>query len=178
MRVPSKKPRPNVPGGAPEEPATSDLGAVLADSRPEIERIMGTKVPLDLRLPKTPVRVSVSGTQLYRLLQRLADLAANDMPRQGVLEIGLAETEVAGEPRGIPHGRYAVLTLKTTGGRPLLASVARLFQSKSGTWAVGEGLGSDLGSLFELLESSGAHLRVSVEPGLRATLTLFFPRAR
>lgn len=172
-------PTPRIPpGGAAGNRAASDLGAVLAESLPEIERVLGSKVALDLHLPEAPVRVRVPGPRLHRLLLRLADLVANDMPRQGRLEIGLAEEKVAGEPRRIPPGGYAVLTLRTTGGRPLLAGVARLFQSKSGTWAVGEGMGSELGSFFELLEESGAHLRVSVEPERRATLTVYVPIAR
>ncbi len=155
-----------------------DLASVLTQTSAMFGR---TRRDLQIKLELAPRlrAVLMDHAQLEQVLLNLMVNAGQAMPSGGRLllkadPVELAKGEVEPDAAG---GHYVKLMVTDTGIGMNAATQARIFEpfftTKDHDHGQGHGLG--LASVYGILKSHGAIIRVESQPGLGATFTLYLP---
>ena len=133
------------------------------------------EIQLDLA-PSVPA-VLMDHAQLEQILLNLFVNAAQAMPSGGRLHLRAEGVKLSGEEVevGCVPGRYAKLAVQDTGTGMDAATQARIFEPFFTTKTPGHGTGLGLSSVYGILKSHAAFIRVESELGRGATFTLFLP---
>jgi PAS domain S-box-containing protein len=174
------------------QPAVLDLNRVVASSASLLRPLIGEDIDLVVRPFPEDLSVRADMFQMEQILMNLAVNARDAMPDGGTLlvETGAAEVGPAGTvsrhgkngtpapevPSDLPHGRWAVLTVRDDGTGMSEEVRARIFEPFFTTKAVGKGSGLGLSTVYGLVTQFGGRVRVESATGLGSTFTICIPR--
>lgn len=158
-----------------EEAQTFPLDAAVSDIEPELRRLSGRGVALEIHLGAPGVQVRLDMGAPEEILLNLAANALHAMPMGGVLTI---ETSVAVEPaqvrRAHPGQRFAVLRVADTGRGMEPETRKRAFEPFF-TTRRGSGTGLGLPMVDRIVRRAGGHVQLDSEPGQGTTITIYLP---
>ena len=145
-------------------PETIDLNAAVIETKPMLQRLVGSNLEMRLDLAPEPKWVKVDRSQLLQVLMNLVINARDAMPRGGRLVIRTGQHEVRGRElddvaRGpVVPGPYARLTVQDSGTGIAREDLARIFEAFFTTKPVGEGTGLGLATVDGILSQSKGHI--------------------
>jgi signal transduction histidine kinase len=141
-----------------------NLFAALAPPSIEIHTELAENVPL----------VKADGTLAVQLVINLCTNAYQAMQgKQGILTIGLRYHE--NSPLAGDSGPRVEFWVSDTGHGMDPVTVERIFEPFFTTRSVGQGTGLGLSVVHGMVESFGANITVTTEPGKGSTFRVFFP---
>ena len=156
-----------------------DLNSTLEELRELLERLLGEDIILVAELSPTLGRIQSDRGLIQQVIMNLAANARDAMPGGGTLKIATENVEIrntsAAEYRGVPAGRYVMLTVTDSGTGMDAATQARLFEPFFTTKEAGKGTGLGLAVVRSVVAQSGGHVTVQSELGRGSTFRVFFP---
>jgi PAS domain S-box-containing protein len=162
-------------------PETLDLNTAVDDTRPMLQRLIGSNVEIHLQLAQGPKWVRVDRAQLTQVLLNLVINARDAMPAGGRLVIGTETLEVSpshvfdrlGAP--VEPGAYAELTVKDSGEGIGAEHLPHIFEPFYTTKQVGQGTGLGLATVEGIVSQSGGHIQVDSAVGKGTTIRILLP---
>jgi nitrogen-specific signal transduction histidine kinase/CheY-like chemotaxis protein len=162
-------------------PARLDLGAVIRDLAPMLERVLGAEHRLVLRLADGLGPTAVDRGQLEQVLVNLVLNSRDAMKPGGTVTI-TTETAELGEEDAWRHpgielrrGRYLLLSVDDTGAGMDEATRSRVFEPFFTTKPVGQGTGLGLSTVYGIIKQSGGYVWLYSEAGLGTTAKIYLP---
>jgi two-component system, cell cycle sensor histidine kinase and response regulator CckA len=124
--------------------------------------------------------ISADPGQIEQVIMNLVVNARDAMPKGGKLtletsRIGKDKARL-GRPSGLPAGEYVMLAVTDTGIGMDPETQSKIFEPFFTTKSKEEGTGLGLSVLYNIVRSSGGHVRVSSEVGRGSTFRIYFPR--
>ncbi|HEY9505343.1 MAG TPA: response regulator [Gemmatimonadales bacterium] len=163
------------------DPRVIELGTVVRDSEPVVQRLLGANRHLALATMDSP-RVRIDPRQLDQVIVNLALNARDAMPVDGTLTIRTEEVELI-EKRTltagavIPAGRYGLLVMRDTGVGMDSETQARIFEPFFTTKPVGEGTGLGLAATYGIIKQNDGYIAVASAPDEGAEFSVYLPLA-
>jgi signal transduction histidine kinase/CheY-like chemotaxis protein len=160
-------------------PESLDLDALVRDSHPLMQRLVGPEYVIRIDLDSGAKWVRADRTQLIQVLLNLTINARDAMPGGG--RITLSTRRLDKVPAGGRLGRSwnsdraAVLSVSDTGSGIDAAITARVFEPFFTTKPVGQGTGLGLSVVEGIIEQSNGDLWLDSEPGQGTTFTIALP---
>ncbi len=158
---------------------TIDLNSTLEELRELLERLIGEDIILVTELSPTLGRIQSDRGLIQQVIMNLAANARDAMPGGGTLKIATENVEIRdtsmAEYRGVPAGRYVMLTVTDSGTGMDAATQARLFEPFFTTKEPGKGTGLGLAVVRSIVSQCGGHITVQSELGHGSTFKVFFP---
>jgi PAS domain S-box-containing protein len=156
-----------------------DLNALVVDMHRMLQRLIGERVRLEVRLDPTARRVRGDLGQLEQVLLNLCVNARDAMPDGGVLtlEVGDARLDLD-EARRHPEvaaGDYVALRVSDTGVGMDAATMERAFDPFFTTKEAGKGTGLGLATVYGIASQCGGAVWLQSERGRGTTVTLCLP---
>jgi signal transduction histidine kinase len=155
------------------------LQNLVADQKPLLVDIVGSRINVDVRVPSDAPRINADARQLEQVLANLALNAREAMPSGGVLTVSVDAVEVAEsearERMWLRPGRYVRLVVSDTGQGMDAVTRASAFQPFFTTKRMGEGRGLGLATVYGIVKQSRGFIWIESEVGRGATFTLLFP---
>ncbi len=162
-------------------PETLDLNAAIEDTRPMLQRLIGSSLKIELDLAPGPKWVRVDRAQLVQVLLNLIINARDAMPGGGrillrtiTLEVSpghvMDRLETAVEP-----GAYASLAVSDTGKGIAPEHMPHIFEPFYTTKEVGVGTGLGLATVEGVVAQSGGRIQVESVQGQGTTITVLLP---
>ena len=156
-----------------------DLDALVRESRPLLQRLIGPEHKLVMQLDAAPKWVRGDRTQLVQVLFNLVINARDAMSESGRVTIRTSRADEA--PSGGRFGRAwnsdgaAILSVSDTGTGIDSSISSHVFEPFFTTKAVGQGTGLGLSVVEGIVEQSNGEMWLSSEPGRGTTFTIAFP---
>jgi two-component system cell cycle sensor histidine kinase/response regulator CckA len=145
-------------------PKPFDLGAMVAENREMLHRLLGEDIELVTTLAPGLSRVMADPGQLHQVLMNLVVNARDAMPSGGRLTI---------ETAGAEHS--VMLSVSDTGSGIDQAIQDRIFDPFFTTKGEGEGTGLGLSTVYGIVEQCGGSISLVSEPGKGATFRISLP---
>lgn len=156
-----------------------DLNSALTELHELLERLIGEDIILVTELSPILGRILSDRGLIQQVIMNLAANARDAMPGGGVLKIATQNVEInqtsTDEHRGLPPGRYVMLTVTDSGTGMDAATQARLFEPFFTTKEEGKGTGLGLAVVRGIVAQSGGHITVQSELGHGSTFKVFLP---
>jgi signal transduction histidine kinase/CheY-like chemotaxis protein len=167
-------------GRQPVHGEALDLGAVLVEMQPLLERVAGAEIRIQLAVPGSVGAASVDRERLEHALLNLVANARDAMPLGG--RITLSATTVsfdddARAPDGVRPGAYVAIHVVDTGVGMKPEVKERLFEQLFTTKEPGRGTGLGLTTVKQFVVESGGCIAVQSEEGRGTTVSVYFPAA-
>lgn len=163
------------------EPTLLDLGAVVADMRPMLERLIGEDIVLTCTLAATPTVILADRGQVEQIVMNLVVNARDAMPSGGRLVIDTAPVNVdedyAATDVTLKPGRFGVLTVSDSGTGITPEVRSRLFEPFFTTKEPGKGTGLGLATVHGVTMRCGGSVHVYSEVGHGSSFRIFLPLA-
>jgi PAS domain S-box-containing protein len=162
------------------QPRIVDLGALVAELAPMLQRMIGEDVELAVGPVEGSGRVKVDPGQMQQVLMNLAVNARDAMPGGGRVCVAIRDVEVdqstaLGQP-GLAPGPYVTLEVSDTGTGMSAETAAHIFEPFFTTKEQGKGTGLGLSTVYGIVEQSRGHISVRSELGAGTTFTIHLPR--
>jgi two-component system cell cycle sensor histidine kinase/response regulator CckA len=145
-----------------------------------LQRLLGSRVRLTVKLDEPGRRVRIDPTQLDQVIMNLALNARDAMPGGGSLHIATGHAVVLQpEPLGqdqLPPGRYATLEVADTGGGIPAGILPRIFDPFFTTKREQGGSGLGLSTVHGIVRQSGGFIAAESLPGQGTTFRIWLPR--
>jgi len=160
-------------------PRLVDLGEVVRDMAPLVERASGERVVVEYALSESVGGIMIDPDQLHQVILNLVLNASDAMPHGGTLTLAtgeetLDEARVSSLP-GLTAGRYALLRVSDTGTGMTPDTTAKIFDPFFTTKPRGRGTGLGLATAYGFMKQSGGGIHVDTEPDRGSTFHLRFP---
>ena len=161
-------------------PSATDVGGVVRDLGPLLQRLVGRAVTVVLAIPASRQRPAlVDSHQLEQAIVNLASNARDAMPFGGRVRIAvdertLDETWVAAHP-GSDAGRFIQVSVSDDGTGMSAETVEHALEPFFTTKAPGRGTGLGLSMVFGFVKQSGGFVTLESVPGSGTTVSLFLP---
>ena len=156
-----------------------DLNSALKELHELLERLIGEDIVLVTELSPTLGRIKSDRSLIQQVIMNLAANARDAMPGGGTLKIATENVEIRAasitEHRGVPAGRYVMLTVTDSGTGMDAETQARLFEPFFTTKEAGKGTGLGLAVVRSIVAQSGGHVTVQSEPGHGSTFKVLLP---
>ena len=164
-------------------PETLDLNAAVEDTRPMLQRLIGSNMTIELDLSPGPKWVRVDRAQMVQVLLNLVINARDAMPAGGRIQIRTTALEVSPghvfdrmkEP--VEAGAYAELVVADTGKGIAAEHLPHIFEPFYTTKEVGMGTGLGLATVEGIVAQSGGYIRVESAPDQGTTIRILLPFA-
>jgi PAS domain S-box-containing protein len=162
-------------------PETLDLNAAVEDSRPMLQRLIGSNMEIQLTLSPGPKWVRVDRAQLVQVLLNLVINARDAMPEGGRVVIRTTTVESAPGTlfdrlkRPVEAGAYAQLEVHDFGQGIGSEHLPHVFEPFYTTKEVGLGTGLGLATVEGIVAQSGGHIQIESTPGQGTTIRLLLP---
>ena len=147
-----------------------DLNATIEDFTPFLQRALGERIELELRLGAGPWRCRLDPAQFEAAILNLALNARDAMENGGKLTIG---TAAMGPDTNMGQGVAVTVADTGTGMSPEV--VERIFEPFYTTKDVGKGSGLGLAQVWGFITQSGGRVKVDSAPGRGTAFTLELP---
>ncbi|MBB3693604.1 response regulator [Sphingomonas sp. BK580] len=161
-------------------PQRIDLNDLLFSMRDMLQRTLGEKVRVDLRLAGDLWPSCLDRSQMESSLVNLAINARDAMPGGGTLRVETANVTVDDEASAarerIAAGDYTVLTVSDTGTGIPADLLHRVIDPFFTTKEVGKGSGLGLSQVHGFLRQSNGYLRIDSKQGVGTSVRLYVPR--
>lgn len=160
---------------------TIDLNTAVLETKPMLQRLVGSNLEMRLELAPEPRWVKVDRSQLLQVLMNLVINARDAMPGGGQLNISTGTHQVRGREldavaRGpVLPGTYARLTVQDSGSGIAREDLTRIFDAFFTTKPVGEGTGLGLATVDGILSQSKGHIWAESEGRNGATFHVLLP---
>jgi len=156
-----------------------DLNSALKELHELLERLIGEDIVLVTELSPTLGRIQSDRSLIQQVIMNLAANARDAMPGGGILRIATENVEISEasipERRGVPAGRYVMLTVTDSGTGMDAETRARLFEPFFTTKEAGKGTGLGLAVVQGIVAQSGGHVTVQSELGRGSAFKVFLP---
>jgi signal transduction histidine kinase/ActR/RegA family two-component response regulator len=166
----------------PLQPRTVDLEAMIRDSRPMLDRVLGEDVTLRSAVggSQQPFLATVDPVGAESALLNLCINARDAMPNGGVITLELSRATFDKEDANaeIEAGSYVVMGVTDTGTGIPDEYLAHLFEPFFTTKDVGRGTGLGLSMVYGFVKQTGGMVKVDSAAGRGTTIRLYFPEAR
>jgi CheY-like chemotaxis protein len=162
-------------------PETLDLNAAVQDTRPMLQRLIGSSTPIELLLGPGPKWVRMDRAQLVQVLLNLVINARDAMPGGGRIDLRTETLEVSPHhvfDKGkapVEPGAYAMVAVRDTGQGIPPHHLPHIFEPFYTTKEVGLGTGLGLATVEGVVSQSGGHLQVESEVGQGTTIKILLP---
>ena len=163
-------------------PETVDLPAVIVDTQPMLQRLIGTNYQLDLSHAAGHRWVRVDRGQLVQVLMNLVTNARDAMPEGGQVEVRTSTREVAAgdelvdvAQNPLPPGQFAVLEVVDHGSGIAEEDLKRLFEPFFTTKEVGRGTGLGLATVEGIVSQSKGHIQIETARDRGTTFRILLP---
>jgi signal transduction histidine kinase len=163
----------------PPRPEVIDLGPVLAELKPLVERVVGGEVQVQLSAPTNAGAASLDRERFEHALLNLVANARDAMPSGGRLTLSATRMSFAGDDAGAMEGAgaraYVAVHVSDTGVGMKKEVRERIFQPFFTTKEAGSGTGLGLEAVRRFVADSGGCISVQTEEGRGTTVSLHFP---
>jgi len=162
-------------------PETLDLNAAVQDTRPMLQRLIGSSTPIELVLGAGPKWVRVDRAQLVQVVLNLVINARDAMPEGGRIMLRTETQEVSPHhvfdkrQSAVEPGAYAMLAVTDTGQGIPPEQLPHIFEPFYTTKAVGLGTGLGLATVEGVVSQSGGHIQVESTVGKGTTIKILLP---
>ena len=162
------------------QPKVLDLGAVLAEVGKMLNRLLDTRITLQLQIEPGLGKIKVDRSQLEQAILNLAVNARDAMPDGGTLTIQgqnveFRETQIW-QHSSLPPGSYVMLAIGDTGIGIDADAQSRIFEPFFTTKAPGKGTGLGLAMVYGVVKQSDGAIAVSSELGRGTIFKIFLPK--
>lgn len=161
-------------------PRRLDLNEVVFSMRDMLQRTLGEKVVIDLRLSGDLWLSFLDRSQLESSLVNLAINARDAMPGGGTLTVETANVTIDEEPQvvhaRVAAGNYTVITVSDSGIGIPPSLLDRVMDPFFTTKEVGKGSGLGLSQVHGFLRQSNGYLRIYSEQEVGTSVRLYVPR--
>jgi PAS domain S-box-containing protein len=163
------------------KPGRLQLNGVVVQMKEMLRRLIREDVELVTELAPNLGEVLADAGQIEQMVTNLVVNACDAMPSGGRVTLTTAEVEVS-KDRGRPSpplepGRYVRLEVRDTGQGIDPEQMERIFEPFFTTKEVGEGTGLGLSVVHGIVKQSGGEVRVTSEPGVGTSVSVYLPRA-
>ncbi|MGB1016557.1 MAG: hybrid sensor histidine kinase/response regulator, partial [Nannocystaceae bacterium] len=148
----------------------TDVGHLVRELGPMLERILGENVALNLVAPPDPIWVRCAEGEVEQVLMNLVINARHAMPRGGRIDL-----EVHAPTK---ESELAQLVVRDTGCGMDAETQSRVFEPFFTTREGGEGTGLGLSTVYGIVERSGGSIELWSRPGEGTCFRVFFPLAQ
>ena len=162
------------------EPQAIDPARLIVGMRELLDRSLGPRIEVDLRLPANLPAVLVDPNQLELALLNLSVNARDAMPGGGQLIISATEGDLMARDRttqALELGRYVGFSVTDTGIGMDAETLKRAVEPFFTTKETGQGTGLGLSMVHGLAAQSGGHFDLRSRPGEGTTAVLWIPVA-
>jgi two-component system, cell cycle sensor histidine kinase and response regulator CckA len=144
-----------------------------------IDRIVGSRVRLEMSVAGAAGRVRADREQLEQVLNQLCVNAREAMPDGGTLRIEaravVLDEANASELLGARPGPHVLIAVTDTGRGMDRETVSRIFEPFFSTKAKVAGRGLGLPMVYGIIRQTGGQVRVYSEPGVGTTFKIYLP---
>jgi two-component system cell cycle sensor histidine kinase/response regulator CckA len=160
-----------------------DLNPFLSSLAPEIRRILGDAIRLDLEPGSRPLRVNCDPAQMENVVINIVQNARDAMPEGGMLAIRCQARQAAQGQRGADlnfpgftgEGAYGVITLADTGRGMEPSVLTRIFEPFFTTKPKAKRTGMGLSAAYGIVKQSGGTITVDSAPGRGSRFEVWIP---
>jgi two-component system, cell cycle sensor histidine kinase and response regulator CckA len=162
-------------------PEILDLNTAVQDTRPMLQRLIGSSTPIELVLGAGPKWVRVDRAQLVQVVLNLVINARDAMPEGGRILLRTETLEVSPNhvldkaQSPVEPGAYAMLAVTDTGQGIPGDHLPHIFEPFYTTKAVGLGTGLGLATVEGVVSLSGGHILVDSKTGKGTTIKILLP---
>jgi PAS domain S-box-containing protein len=158
------------------ELASVRVAELVENMRDLLERTLGPRVRIQLKLDARSLAARCDATQLEMAILNLAINARDAMSGQGDLAIEVREATLCGDP-ALPDGAYLEVSVRDTGAGMPPEVAARAFDPFFTTKESGKGTGLGLSQVYGSASKAGGTARIESRPGQGTTVRILLPRA-
>ncbi len=162
-------------------PQPTNLAEVVASLLPLVERTLGERIQMVIRMPPQLWPVVADAVQLESALLNLVVNARDAMPEGGTLSIEAANAVLAsalatasGE---LSPGDYALIAVGDTGTGMAPDTLAHAFDPFFTTKGPGTGTGLGLSMVLGTIQQLGGQVDIESNQGVGTTVRLYLPRS-
>ncbi|HKH82790.1 MAG TPA: ATP-binding protein, partial [Gemmatimonadales bacterium] len=162
-------------------PETLDLDEALEDTRPMLQRLIGSNNPIEFSLAPGKKWVRVDRAQLVQVLLNLVINARDAMPEGGRVKLCTKTVEVSPgalfdiSQALVDAGAYAELTVEDSGQGISPEHLVHVFEPFYTTKDVGHGTGLGLATVEGIVSQSGGRILLESAVGRGTTITILLP---
>ena len=159
-------------------PELTDIGAAVEEVTTMVRTLTGSRVVIDLKLPKDSCLAEVDRSQFETAIVNLAVNARDAMDGEGRLTIAVGP--VSGVPALRSHpgiaGDFVAVTITDDGAGIANEDLIRIFEPFFTTKGVGKGTGLGLSQVIGFTKQSGGDVGVESIVGESTTFSIYLPR--
>jgi two-component system cell cycle sensor histidine kinase/response regulator CckA len=165
-------------------PEILDLGTVISDTHPMLQRLIGADVEVHLIFGHGPKWVRVDRAQLVQVLMNLVINARDALSDGGRILVRTDTLEVSPgqllDRGGLPiePGAYAELVVQDTGSGIAPEHLPRIFEPFYTTKQIGRGTGLGLATVEGIVSQSGGHIQVESAVDQGTSIRILLPLTR
>ncbi|HEU5304567.1 MAG TPA: PAS domain S-box protein, partial [Gemmatimonadales bacterium] len=162
-------------------PEILDLNTAVDDTRPMLQRLIGSNMEIRLQLAQGPKWVRVDRAQLTQILLNLVINARDAMPAGGLLIIRTETLEVGPNQifdrtgLAVEPGAYAELDVTDSGEGIPPEHLPHIFEPFYTTKEVGQGTGLGLATVEGIVSQSGGSIQVESTVGRGTAIRILLP---
>ena len=160
-------------------PMVLDLHAILREREPMLQRLLGERVELVLRLHPLALHARFDPSQFDQVLLNLMLNARGALPDGGIVRLEtdrVSLDDAQGAAVGTAPGAYVALHVTDNGVGMDEATRGRVFEPFFTTRPVGEGSGLGLSFVYGAVAQVGGATCVESAPGRGSTFTVLLPQ--
>jgi signal transduction histidine kinase/CheY-like chemotaxis protein len=160
-------------------PARVDPSELVSGMSELLDRTLGERVRIDVRLTPDAWPIFVDPHQLENAIVNLAVNARDAMEGEGVVEVETENVTLAANQVGdVRAGEYVRIAVRDTGCGMSPEVIERAFEPFFTTKEVGKGTGLGLSQIFGFAHQSGGEVGIESEVGVGTTVSLYLPRTQ
>ena len=159
------------------QPVVLDLNGIVSSTEQVLRRLIGAHLSLETQLAPDLAAVRADPVQVQQVIINLVVNARDAMPGGGTIAIRTRNERLEGDPEASPGSATpcVVLEVADTGVGIEEAVMGRIFEPFFTTKALGKGSGLGLSTVHGIVKQSGGEIRVTSQPGVGTTFTIFLP---
>lgn len=165
----------------PLEPRLLDLDAIVRRMSDLLQRTLGERIIVRAKIGANLWSVEADPTELEAALLNLAVNARDAMPSGGELTIEAANFELAIDPDAVEGetkaGPHVLISVADSGTGMAPEVLRHVFEPFFTTKTDGRGTGLGLSQVYGFAKQSGGYAKVSSQPDVGTTVSIFLPKA-
>lgn len=164
--------------GGELHPVPLVVAAVVDDLLPILRRVVPVRINILLEASTPGLQANLDRVELEQAVMNLVVNARDAIPDRGTIRMRVEERGLSvaeARARGLPKGRFVVLTVRDDGQGMDEDLRARVFSPFFTTKEPGIGTGLGLATVQRVVGHAGGFVRLDSEPGRGTTFELWFP---